>query len=139
MPYAIGQKVNYDGEIYQCIQAHTSESTWEPPIVPALWKDLGPCGSTSLAAQPVIYPNPASGSTVTIQLPVASAANVRVQVFTVAFRKVKEQTFANLPMGTSTISIPLTDNEGNQLANGVYYVVIQTNQSKWVEKLLVLR
>jgi len=35
--YTTGQKVSYNGEIYQCIQGHTSEPNWEPPVVPALW------------------------------------------------------------------------------------------------------
>jgi hypothetical protein len=33
----------------------------------------------------------------------------------------------------------LSDDWGNSLANGLYYVVIQTNQNSWVEKLVVLR
>jgi hypothetical protein len=62
-----------------------------------------------------------------------------VQIFTVAFRKVKEQVFPDRPAGTSTLSISLVDNWGYPLANGLYYVVVQTNQNRWVEKLLVLR
>jgi hypothetical protein len=136
--YAIGQKVDYNGEVYQCIQAHTSESTWEPSIVPALWKDLGPCGSTVPTAQPVIYPNPASSTTAAIQLPAVSTSEVKIQMFTVAFRKVKEATISNPTLGMP-ISINLSDNAGYPLANGLYYVVVLTDQSRWVEKLLVLR
>jgi chitinase len=39
--YAVGAQVTYGGRLYQCIQAHTSLTGWEPPNVPALWKDLG--------------------------------------------------------------------------------------------------
>ena len=35
--YAIGDRRQYDGLLYRCIQAHTSQAGWEPPNVPALW------------------------------------------------------------------------------------------------------
>ena len=40
--YAVGDVVVYpdvDGTRYGCIQAHTSLAGWEPPNVPALWKE----------------------------------------------------------------------------------------------------
>jgi chitodextrinase len=36
--YQIGDLVTYDGRRYLCLQAHTSQSGWEPPNVPALWQ-----------------------------------------------------------------------------------------------------
>ena len=36
--YAVGDQASYDGTIYKCIQAHTSQVGWEPPNVPALWE-----------------------------------------------------------------------------------------------------
>jgi hypothetical protein len=36
--YNVGDQVTYIGITYQCIQAHTSLTGWEPPNVPALWK-----------------------------------------------------------------------------------------------------
>lgn len=38
--YAVGARVSYGGKNYECIQAHTSLTGWEPPNVPALWKLL---------------------------------------------------------------------------------------------------
>ena len=35
--YAIGDRRQYDGLLYRCVQAHTSQEGWEPPNVPALW------------------------------------------------------------------------------------------------------
>lgn len=35
--YAIGKRVRYEGKLYRCVQAHTSQEGWEPPNVPALW------------------------------------------------------------------------------------------------------
>ena len=36
--YEIGDKVAFEGLVYNCIQAHTSLSTWQPPDVPALFE-----------------------------------------------------------------------------------------------------
>jgi hypothetical protein len=41
--YAVGAVVTFNGSVYQCIQAHTSQSDWTPPVVPALW-GLTSCG-----------------------------------------------------------------------------------------------
>ncbi len=35
--YAVNDTVTYGGSTYYCIQAHTSQTGWEPPNVPALW------------------------------------------------------------------------------------------------------
>lgn len=36
--YAVNDRVRYDGTLYKCIQAHTSQSDWTPSATPALWK-----------------------------------------------------------------------------------------------------
>jgi chitodextrinase len=36
--YAINDRVQYNGTLYKCIQAHTSQSDWAPSATPALWK-----------------------------------------------------------------------------------------------------
>ncbi len=45
-PVTIGLRRWYDGVLYECVQAHTTQSDWTPPVVPALWKqhraDLAP-------------------------------------------------------------------------------------------------
>lgn len=35
--YAVGDRVTYNGETYEAIQAHTSQAGWEPPNVASLW------------------------------------------------------------------------------------------------------
>lgn len=139
--YRAGQVVGYNGELYQCLQAHTSEPNWMPPAVPALWKDLGPCGSTptSVASKstPVVYPNPATGSTTTIQLADPNATSVKVQIFTIAFREVQTITTSQVFGGSLTVS--LSDKGGRPLADGLYYFVIQCNGGRWVNKVLVMR
>ncbi len=50
--YAIGARVTYNGVDYECIQAHTSLTGWEPPIVPALWKPVSGGGNPSPSPTP---------------------------------------------------------------------------------------
>ncbi len=47
--YAVGSWSVYDGNIYQCVQAHTSQAGWEPPNAPALWQSEGGATGTSSA------------------------------------------------------------------------------------------
>ena len=35
--YKVGNLVTYAGKTYQCAQAHSSQTGWEPANVPALW------------------------------------------------------------------------------------------------------
>lgn len=35
--YAVGDRRQYDGLLYRCVQAHTSQEDWTPDITPALW------------------------------------------------------------------------------------------------------
>src|SRR5579871_6394007 len=44
--YATGDLVSYDGVTYECVQGHTSEPTWTPDAVPALWEP-GTCAGGS--------------------------------------------------------------------------------------------
>jgi GH18 family chitinase len=36
--YKVGDKVTYNGKVYQCLQSHTSLVGWEPANVAALWR-----------------------------------------------------------------------------------------------------
>jgi hypothetical protein len=96
---------------------------------------------TPVAAQgtPVIYPNPVHGDgPVSIRLPnYPGTAKVTVTVFTTAFRMVNE--FSVNRVGGSDVSLPLTDRNGHPLANGLYYVLIQTPDGRSIQKLLILR
>jgi hypothetical protein len=87
---------------------------------------------------PVIYPNPATGpGPVLLSVPLTGTADVQIQVYTSAFRRVNSLSFTNVTPGTP-LPIPLTDRFGNPLANGVYYLVVQAQGKHWVIKLLVL-
>lgn len=38
--YPVGYKVQHNVRLWRCLQAHTSQSGWEPENVPALWEEL---------------------------------------------------------------------------------------------------
>ena len=38
--YAVGDRVQHDGTLYKCVQAHTSQADWIPSATPALWKTV---------------------------------------------------------------------------------------------------
>ena len=38
--YAVNDRVQYNGTLYKCVQAHTSQSDWMPSATPALWKTV---------------------------------------------------------------------------------------------------
>ena len=35
--YDVGVRVQYDGKLYKCVQAHTSQTDWTPDATQALW------------------------------------------------------------------------------------------------------
>lgn len=39
--YAVGDIVSYNGLLYRCVQAHTSQADWTPDLTPALWTKIG--------------------------------------------------------------------------------------------------
>ena len=86
----------------------------------------------------MIYPNPAPGGTVDLLLPDGTTGTVKVEIFTVAFRKVQSVTLENVQPGQS-LPLPLTDRGGSPLASGLYYVVVIADGHFTVGKLMVLR
>ena len=61
-----------------------------------------------------------------------------IQVFTVGYRKVRQEEWKGLPRDTA-VELELKDGEGIQLANGLYYVVVTTGPGRSVGKLMILR
>jgi len=112
----------------------TPTQTSSPTITPTFMggPPIGP---------PIIYPNPPTGSApVSIQfLMPTAAAEVDLKVFTTAFRKINQVSYPNIPAGLVTLSLPVTDEKGAPLANGVYYVLVTTRQGHAIAKLLILR
>ena len=50
--YAHGERIRYDGKLYRCEQAHTSQTGWEPPVTPALWTEVAKPGEIPVWKQP---------------------------------------------------------------------------------------
>ena len=107
---------------------------------------------------PIVFPNPSSGSAVSVQIGLGSdALDVKLQVFTTAYRKIMEKdlgpmqaggginassvraTAGNLIGRNNTVLLELKDAKGKPLANGVYYIVVLTEKGKAIGKFLILR
>jgi len=120
----------------------TPTHTFSPTPTPTITDSPTPTASPvpSVAQGTVgIYPNPAPGGSVSLLIPPYwGTGDVRIQVFTVAFRKVRDRTFPVTNSGTS-LEITLTDNWGKPLANGLYYVAAWTPRGRSIGKLLILR
>jgi O-glycosyl hydrolase len=121
----------------------TPTSSWTPTPTGTPTAIFSPTPTTTQAPTPTghvgIYPNPAPGPTVNILPPsYTGISNVRVEIYTLAFRKVQDHTYDSVPSGTA-LTVPLTGRSGNYLANGVYYVVVTVNGQRTIGKLLVLR
>ena len=50
--YALDVRVRYEDKLYKCVQAHTSQEGWEPPVVPALWTEVAKPGEIPVWRQP---------------------------------------------------------------------------------------
>ena len=64
---------------------------------------------------------------------------VRVRLYTVAMRKVAEQSFDPRPSGVYDFDLLLKDVKGSDLGNGFYYLVVETQAGRSIGKLLLLR
>jgi hypothetical protein len=88
----------------------------------------------------VIYPNPSSGTIPpSLVIPLSAATDVKVKIYTTAFRKVWEGDYSTMQPPGQTVTLPLKDNRGASLANGLYYVVVSTDQGLAKVKWLILR
>lgn len=90
---------------------------------------------------PVLYPNPSDGSRpVYLRLVFRDAQpQVKIRIFTIANRKVRETTHLNVQAGANDLPVDLTDDWGTVLANGLYYVVVNAGDFQGICKLLVIR
>lgn len=50
--YALDVRVRFEGKLYKCVQAHTSQEDWTPPAVPALWTEVAKPGEIPVWKQP---------------------------------------------------------------------------------------
>lgn len=50
--YTTGDRIRYDGQLYRCVQSHTSQESWTPDITPALWTAVAEPGEIPVWRQP---------------------------------------------------------------------------------------
>lgn len=50
--YAVSDRAQYNGTLYKCIQAHTSQADWTPDKTPALWAVVSK-GQTGTVDDPI--------------------------------------------------------------------------------------
>lgn len=50
--YVADDRIRYDGILYRCVQAHTSQDDWIPPEAPALWTEVAEPGDIPVWKQP---------------------------------------------------------------------------------------
>ena len=50
--YALDVRVRYEEKLYKCVQAHTSQTGWEPDKTPALWTEVAKPGEIPVWRQP---------------------------------------------------------------------------------------
>lgn len=50
--YTLNQRIRYDGKLYRCVQAHTSQPDWTPDATPALWTEVAEPGTIPVWKQP---------------------------------------------------------------------------------------
>ena len=136
-----GQAVAFNNTIPN-LQAIISQATPTPTFSPT--STQSPTETPSLTpvpvSIPVVYPNPADGTEPVRLRPPAylGVSDVKVRLFTLAFRKVQENTYSQVPAGTD-VPISLTDKWGKPLASGLYYVVVNTTQGRSIAKFLIIR
>jgi hypothetical protein len=136
-----GQALIFNNTI-PSFQTIISQATPTPTVSPT--STQSPTDTLTLTpvpvSVPVIYPNPADGTVPVHLRPPAylGISDVKVRIFTLAFRKVQEYTQPQVPAGTD-VPISLIDKWGKPLASGLYYVVVQTSQGRTIGKLLILR
>jgi len=117
----------------------TPTSTWTAVFTATSSATRTATAIPAATGTPVVFPNPVSGGdSFQLNPALASISDVHVTYFTVTFRKVNDLVFKGVLPGT-VLTLPLTDKTGTDLASGLYYIVIQTQQGRFILKLLVLR
>jgi len=100
---------------------------------------IGP--SSSVVGIPIPFPNPVQSPISFVQVEVnfkSSDTHGRLGVMTVSGRRVKEIVLGTVHPGPLIVNLPLMDDWGSPLANGLYYLVVKTTTDQAVGKLLII-
>jgi hypothetical protein len=83
-------------------------------------------------------PNPFNPST-TIKYDIASATNVRLLVYDIRGRKVKELDSGHRQPGFYTVHWDGRDTSGRELSSGLYYALLITGDKRQTQRLVLLK
>jgi hypothetical protein len=150
-----GQALNFSGlavsesriTVVQATATPTQTPTATPTETPAFTPTETPTATAGETATPpgregiVVYPNPAMGpGPVTLQLSLSGPeSSLDLEVFTTAFRKVNDIHLGQVPAGVTDWPLPLKDQWGTPLADGLYYAIVRGSGRRLSARLLVLR
>ncbi|MDD4232210.1 MAG: FlgD immunoglobulin-like domain containing protein, partial [Candidatus Cloacimonetes bacterium] len=84
------------------------------------------------------YPNPFNPNT-TIAFELARAQNVSLDIFNVKGQKVRNLRSGFMAAGNHSIAWDATDDFGKALASGLYFYRLQSNQSTFTRKMLLMK
>ena len=115
----------------------TGTSSFTPSNTPFLTPSSTPTSTFLIPnLSPVVYPNPWTNSTpVHLRLFLQTPGEVKVKLFTTAFRKVWQEDFLNEPAGNDDLALDIPI-----VANGIYYLWVTTPSGRGqLVKLLVTR
>ena len=89
----------------------------------------------------MVYPNPVTdGQPVTVELALAQdTQDLSLTVFTTAFRKINQINYGAKNKGTLLLPLPMVDKRNSPLANGLYYLVVNTPDGRAIGKLILSR
>lgn len=85
-----------------------------------------------------IYPNPFNDTT-TLQFSLNATKNIRISLYDLNGRFVKEIINKNVIRGKHSIKIEMTNQSGSSLATGIYFIRINTNNIVKTQKLVYLK
>ena len=104
---------------------------------------LAPTGVGATSAPGIMsvygnHPNPFSNRT-TVQIDLSAGAEVQIDLFDAAGRRVRRVAPRPLPAGLSQVDLDARDDDGRLLPSGVYFYRVRASGSAVTRKLLIVR
>ncbi len=99
--------------------------------------DVPKSGPPSVTFAPA-FPNPARGST-TLRFVLPSETNVRVAIYDVAGRRVRELASGQRPAGEQTLAWDMRDEAGREVSSGIYFARLDAERQSLTQKLVKLK
>lgn len=121
----------------------TSTPTSSPTITPTPTLSVSPTPSPELVCHPVGYPNPSNGQPIKFNVGGGPYDEVHLSVYTTSLRKVCHLDHVCNNLIQENVEWELKDDQNVPVANGLYFVQIETKAKgvvrKYVTKCLILK